>query len=625
VAYDVLTMGRVSVDVYPDQPGPLEDVATFRTYLGGSPTNVAVAAARHGRRAATITCVGDDPFGRLVRRAFGRYGLDDRFLAVRPGLRTPLAFCEMFPPDPAAKLARHREGHFPIHFYRDHAPDLTITPDELDLAAVGGARIFWATVTGLSAEPSRSATAAALRARAGRDPAAARTPHHATHTVLDLDYRPVLWPSRQAARAAIQEVIGHVDTVVGNIDEFETAVGERDPVVAAHAVRALGVRLAVVKRGPHGVLAVDDSGVVEVPPIQVQVVNGLGAGDAFGGALCHGLLAGWPLERTLRYANAAGALVTTRIACSDAMPTPAEVEALLSGPTPSPAMAVHRLIETRTRQPEAIAEAAAARKRRTRLVGESGRLFLVAADHPARGVLRAGADPDAMRDRARLLERLRVALGRPGVDGVLGTADIIEDLLLLGALDDKVVIGSMNRGGLAGSVFELDDRFTGYDAAGIAAAGLDGGKMLLRLDRDDPASVATMHASARAVDALAERRLLAVVEPFVSYRQDGAVRNDLTPDAVARSIAIAAGLGRTSAYTWLKLPVVDDMERVLATSTLPALLLGGEVPDDPEATYRRWDAALRHPGVRGLVIGRTVLYPADGDVEAAVDAVVGML
>jgi hypothetical protein len=252
-------------------------------------------------------------------------------------------------------------------------------------------------------------------------------------------------------------------------------------------------------------------------------------------------------------------------------------------------------------------------------------VFLVAADHPARGVLRAGADRDAMRDRAVLLERLCVALARPGVDGVVGTADIVEDLLLLGALDGKVVIGSMNRGGLAGSVFEMDDRFTGYDAAGIEAMGLDGGKMLLRIDRGDQATVATMQASAQAVDGLAQRRLMALVEPFISYRQDGTVHNDLSPDAVATSVAIASGLGRTSAYTWLKLPVVDDMARVLAASTLPTLLLGGEVPDDPEATYARWEGALRHPTVRGLVIGRTVLYPADGDVEAAIDSVVGLL
>ncbi|MGH9250265.1 MAG: Cgl0159 family (beta/alpha)8-fold protein [Acidimicrobiales bacterium] len=284
-----------------------------------------------------------------------------------------------------------------------------------------------------------------------------------------------------------------------------------------------------------------------------------------------------------------------------------------------------RIAETRVHRPEAIAEAASRRKRRTRLVGPGGRLFIVAADHTARGILGAGTDRDAMRDRGTLLERLCIALSRPGVDGVLGTADIVEDLLLLGALDDKVVIGSMNRGGLGGTVFEIDDRFTGYDAKGIAVMGLDGGKMLFRIDPDDPATVATMAACAHAVDELAALQLMAMVEPFVNHRVDGRVRNDLSSDAVGRAVAVASGLGRTSAYTWLKLPVVKDMHRVLSASTLPALLLGGEVPEDPDATFATWQEALRHPTARGLVIGRAVLYPADGDVESAVDTVVGLL
>lgn len=305
--FEVLTMGRVGVDVYPDQPGPLEGVETFRTYLGGSPTNVAVAAARYARRSAVITAVGDDPFGRIVRRALGRYGVDDRYLAERSGLRTPVVFCEMFPPD-----------HFPLYFYRDNAPDMTIEAAEIDVDAVRAAGVFWATVTGLSAEPSRSATLAALRARDRRP-----------FTVLDLDYRPVLWSSREEARRHVQDAMRHTDVVVGNLDEFETAVGTREAKAAAEAARAAGVRLAIVKRGPDGVLALDDDGFVEVAPIPVTVVNGLGAGDAFGGALCHGLLAGWPLERMLRFANAAGAHVATRIACSDAMPTVEQVEALM--------------------------------------------------------------------------------------------------------------------------------------------------------------------------------------------------------------------------------------------------------------------------------------------------------
>jgi hypothetical protein len=282
-------------------------------------------------------------------------------------------------------------------------------------------------------------------------------------------------------------------------------------------------------------------------------------------------------------------------------------------------------MEARARRPQTIAEAAAGRRRRTSLLGEDSQLFIIAADHPARGALRAGDRPMAMADRADLLERMSLALSRPGVDGVLGTADVIEDLLLLGALEDKVVIGSMNRGGLAGTVFEIDDRFTGYDAAAIDTMGFDGGKMLFRIDPDDPATPVTMEACARAVSDLAGHGLMAMVEPFISHRVDGRIRNDLSPEAVIRSIAVAAGLGTTSAYTWLKVPVVEDMEQVMAASTLPALLLGGEVADDPESTFAGWQKALRLPNVMGLVAGRSLLYPADGDVAAAVDTAVSLL
>ena len=284
-----------------------------------------------------------------------------------------------------------------------------------------------------------------------------------------------------------------------------------------------------------------------------------------------------------------------------------------------------RIVETRVHRPEAIAEAAGRRKRRTRIVGPAGRLFVVAADHTARGVLGAGADRDAMWDRATLLERLCIALSRPGVDGVLGTADIVEDLLLLGALDDKVVIGSMNRGGLAGTVFEIDDRFTGYDAEGIDAMSLDGGKMLLRIDPDDPATVATMAACARAVDELAERRLMAMIEPFVCHRLDGRSPHDLSVDAVGRAVTVASGLGGHRPTPGSSCLSSRTCAWVLSASTIPALLLGGEVSEDPDQTYATWQAALRHPAARGLVIGRAVLYPADGDVESAVDTVVGLL
>ena len=283
------------------------------------------------------------------------------------------------------------------------------------------------------------------------------------------------------------------------------------------------------------------------------------------------------------------------------------------------------ILDVRARRPQAIAEAAAARKRRAELLGEDDRLFIIAADHPARGALGAGDRPMAMADRGELLSRMSLALSRPGVDGVLGTADIIEDLLLLGALDDKVVIGSMNRGGLAGTVFEIDDRFTGYDAATIARMGFDGGKMLFRIDPNDPATAVTMESCARAVSDLAARGLMALVEPFISHRVSGRVRNDLSPEAVTRSIVVASGLGVTSAYTWLKVPVVDDMERVLAASTLPALLLGGEVSADQDAAFGLWYKALQVPSVRGLVVGRMLLFPSDDDVAGAVDAAVGLM
>ena len=283
------------------------------------------------------------------------------------------------------------------------------------------------------------------------------------------------------------------------------------------------------------------------------------------------------------------------------------------------------IIATRVRKPESVADAAARRERPASVVGADGRLVIIAADHPARGILRAGRAGLAMADRAGLLERLCTALSRPGVGGVLGTADVLEDLLLLGVLEGKVVIGSMNRGGLVGSVFEIDDRFTGYDAAAIARMRFDGGKMLLRIEPDDPATAPAMQACAQAVSALGERQLIAMIEPFIARRVDGQIHNDLSPEAMIRAVAVAAGLGTTSAYTWLKVPVVADMERVMAASTLPVLLLGGEVPDDPAATFDGWRAALRLPNVVGLVAGRSLLYPPDADVATAVDAAVDLL
>ncbi|MGI5460927.1 Cgl0159 family (beta/alpha)8-fold protein [Streptomyces sp. CA-249302] len=285
---------------------------------------------------------------------------------------------------------------------------------------------------------------------------------------------------------------------------------------------------------------------------------------------------------------------------------------------------VSRIMNARVGDPGAIATAAARRVKATSLLGEHGKAMIIAADHPARGANGVGGNPNAMADRFELLDRLCVALERPGVTGVLATADILEDLLLLGVLDGKSVFGSMNRAGLAGSVFEIDDRFTGYDAETIAAMGFDGGKMLTRIALGDPATPSVLENTARAVDELNDRQLVAMVEPFLSVWQDGKIRNDLTTDAVVKSVSIASGLGRRTAYTWLKLPVVDGMERVLAASTLPALLLGGEVKD-ADAAFASWGKALRQPTAQGLVVGRSLLYPAGGDVAGAVDKAVSLL
>ncbi|MFG3339513.1 aldolase [Glycomyces sp. NPDC048151] len=282
------------------------------------------------------------------------------------------------------------------------------------------------------------------------------------------------------------------------------------------------------------------------------------------------------------------------------------------------------LTRIRVADPGAVRRAADARKRATSPVGPSGKCFVIAADHPARGALATGGDPMAMADRGDLLGRLVVALKHPGCNGVLATADILEDLLLLGALDGKVVFGSMNRGGLAGASFEIDDRFTGMTADAIARMGFDGGKTLTRIDLGDDRTAPTLEATAHAVDALADRGLIAMVEPFISRREGGKVVNDLTTEGVVKSVAIASGLGSTSAHTWLKVPTAPDMERVAAASTLPMVILGGEVAD-LAAQRESWGRSLDLPNVVGLTVGRSLLYPADGDVASAVDAVVSLL
>lgn len=254
-----------------------------------------------------------------------------------------------------------------------------------------------------------------------------------------------------------------------------------------------------------------------------------------------------------------------------------------------------------------------------------GRLFIVAADHPARGALAVGANPAAMADRYDLLDRLALALSRPGVDGVLGTPDIIDDLAALGLLDDKIVVGSMNRGGLRGASFEMDDRVTAYDVPGMVDAGIDVAKALLRVNLDDAGTTSTLVAMADAVTRAAAAKLPIMLEPFLSRWVDGRVVNDLSTDAVILSIAIASGLGSSSAYTWMKIPVVDDMERVMAATTMPTLLLGGDSGADPDETFAAWEDALSLPGVRGLTVGRTLLYPPDGNVAAAVDIAAGLV
>ena len=309
--FDVITMGRVGVDVYPLQIGVgLEDVTSFGKFLGGSATNVAVAAAKYGLNSAVITRTGNDSFGKFIHKELVRLGVSDKFVSGVAGLNTPVVFCEIFPPD-----------DFPLYFYRDPiAPDLIINENELDLQAIRDAKIFWATVTGFSKEPSRTSTHAALDARGKKQ-----------HTILDLDYRAMFWDSPEEASAEVAKALPKVTVAIGNKEECQVAVGETEPMRAADALLERGVEIAVVKQGPKGVLAKTREETVEVAPYFVDVVNGLGAGDSFGGAFCFGLLQGWPMERILKFANVAGAIVASRLECSTAMPTQAEVEEVLKG------------------------------------------------------------------------------------------------------------------------------------------------------------------------------------------------------------------------------------------------------------------------------------------------------
>jgi len=307
-SFDVLCIGRVGVDLYPMEVGVgLEDVRTFGKFLGGSAGNVAVAAARYGHSAAIISRTGDDPFGRFVATALGDLGVNTDYLGIDPWLPTPVTFCEIFPPD-----------HFPLYFYRyPQAPDLRVAPEQIPRVAVADSRVFWTTLTGLSAEPSRTAHATAWHLR-GRT----------AHTVLDLDYRPMFWVHESDASRAASDALEQSTVAIGNLEECRVAVGETDPDRAARALLDRGVDLAIVKQGPKGVLAMTADERVEAPPVWVEVVNGLGAGDAFGGAVCHGLLNGWDLAETISFASAAGAHVAGRLECATAMPDEAEVRAL---------------------------------------------------------------------------------------------------------------------------------------------------------------------------------------------------------------------------------------------------------------------------------------------------------
>jgi len=309
-AFDVVCLGRVSIDIYPLQTGVgLDAVETFGKFLGGSATNVAVAAARLGRRTAIVTRTGDDPFGRFVQTELARLGVDPVFVSGVEGLQTPVTFCELFPPD-----------HFPLYFYTSSdVPYFQIRADELDLDAIATAGIVWSTVTGLAREPSREAHHAAWRAR-GRRPS----------TVLDLDYRARFWKSRKEAAREVQRALPRVTVAIGNAEECALATGQTNPVAAARALLDAGVELAIVKQGPLGALGMTREDTVMIPALPVDVVNGLGAGDAFGGAICHALLEGWPLDRMLRFANAAGAIVASRLECANAMPSVSDVERVLA-------------------------------------------------------------------------------------------------------------------------------------------------------------------------------------------------------------------------------------------------------------------------------------------------------
>lgn len=313
---DVLSMGRTLVDLYPAEDGPVEAVTGFTKAVGGSPSNVALAVARLGHRAGMISRVGDDAFGRFARQELQDAGVDVTQVIPIPGGSTPVAICEISPPD-----------HFPLTIYRPEPPvDVAIDSAQLDLVAISRATIFWTSLSGLSAEPARAAHRRAFGVRRS-------SPATDQHTVIDLDFRAAFWPHQDAAAEAARAVLDQATVLIGNLEECRIVTGATTPAAAADALLAAGARLAIVKLGEDGVLAATAESREFAPPISVTVANGLGAGDAFGGALCHGLLEGWPLDRVLAAANAAGALVASRRGCSTAMPSRAELEEALAGST----------------------------------------------------------------------------------------------------------------------------------------------------------------------------------------------------------------------------------------------------------------------------------------------------
>ena len=502
MSLELLTVGRVSVDLYADAPGAgwLDD-QRFVKSIGGTATNVAVAAARLGRRSAVLTKVGADPFGDYVVAKLHSFGVDTRFVGRHPTLRTPLAFAAMTPPEDPQLL-----------FYRGaKAPDMELQPGDVDATTVADVGVLWVAGSAIGRGAGPFDDLRDPRRRAVGKP----TPCSISTT------GPPCGPAsaKQQPSSARRSTSPRWRSAIGRSAGSPSA--PRFPTKRPMRCSAEEWTIAVVKLGSDGVLVATAGDRTVVAPRPIDVVCGLGAGDAFGGAFVHGLLNGWPPARIVEYANAAGAIVAGRLMCADAMPTETEIAEMLQQREVDVSHLddadFAALTTMRVEAPERIAKALADRPRRQHLVAD-GAMFIVAADHTARGMIGVPGQPRAMVDRRTMLERLLIALDNPRVDGVLASADILEDLVCLGALDGKIAVGTMNRGGLAGARWELDDRFTAYDTDHLVAANLDAGKMLLRIDPEDRGTVPTLAACAAAVGALNDRRMMAMVEP-IPYTQ----------------------------------------------------------------------------------------------------------